>query len=50
MINEDEKKKRIKADDMFIDVGAKAMKMKRKMGGKTGTPVTSDMRFKTTGK
>lgn len=48
-IKEEEKNKVIKADDMFIDVGAKSKEDAEKMGVKTGTPVTSDIDFKSLG-
>lgn len=48
-IKEEDKNKVVKADDMFIDVGAKSREDAEKMGVKTGTPVTSDMLFKPLG-
>ena len=49
MIKEEEKKKIIKAEDMFIDVGATSKEDADKIGVKTGTPVTSDIDFKSLG-
>jgi endoglucanase len=48
-MKEEDKKKVIKAEDMFIDVGAKNKEDAEKMGIKTGTPVTSDIDFKSLG-
>lgn len=48
-MKEEDKNKVIKADDMFIDVGAKNKEDAEKMGIKTGTPVTSDIDFKPLG-
>jgi endoglucanase len=48
-IKEEDKNKVIKADDMFIDVGAKSKEDADKLGVKTGTPVTSDIDFKNLG-
>ncbi|PWB54346.1 MAG: peptidase M42 [Candidatus Methanoperedenaceae archaeon] len=48
-MKEEDKNKVIKADDMFIDVGAKNKEDAEKMGVKTGTPVTSDIDFKPLG-
>jgi endoglucanase len=48
-MKEEDKNKVIKAEDMFIDVGAKNKEDADKMGIKTGTPVTSDIDFKPLG-
>jgi putative aminopeptidase FrvX len=48
-MKEEDKNKVIKADDMFIDVGAKNKEDAEKMGVKTGTPVTSDIDFRPLG-
>jgi putative aminopeptidase FrvX len=48
-MKEEDKNKVIKADDMFIDVGAKNKEDAEKMGIKTGTPVTSDIDFRPLG-
>jgi endoglucanase len=49
VIKEEEKKKIIKADDMFIDFGATSKEDADKLGVKAGTPVTSDTEFKPLG-
>jgi endoglucanase len=48
-MKEEDKKKVIKAEDMFIDAGAKNKEDAENMGMKTGTPVTSDIDFKSLG-
>ncbi len=48
-IKEEDKKKVITADDMFIDVGARSKEDAEKLGVRTGTPVTSDIDFKPLG-
>ncbi len=48
-MKEEDKNKVVKADDMFIDVGAKSKEDADKIGVKTGTPVTSDIDFKPLG-
>jgi len=48
-IKEEDKKKVITADDMFIDIGAKSKEDAEKLGVKAGTPVTSDIDFKPLG-
>ncbi len=48
-MKEEDKNKVIKAEDMFIDVGAKNKEDAEKMGIKTGTPVTSDIDFRSLG-
>jgi endoglucanase len=45
MMDEDERKKGVKADDMFIDVGAKDKKDAGAMGIEVGTTVTIDREF-----
>lgn len=48
-MKEEDKNKVVKADDMFIDIGAKSKEDAEKLGVKTGTPVTSDIDFKPLG-
>jgi len=48
-MKEEDKNKVIKADDMFIDIGAKSKEDAEKLGVKPGTPVTSDIDFKPLG-
>ncbi len=48
-MKEEDKKKPVEADAMFIDVGATSKEDAEKMGVKTGTPVTSDTEFKSLG-
>jgi endoglucanase len=48
-MKEEDKKKVVQADDMFIDIGAKSKEDAEKLGVKTGTPVTSDIDFKPLG-
>ncbi|MFA5254852.1 MAG: M42 family metallopeptidase [Methanoregula sp.] len=45
MMDEDERKKGVKTDDMFIDVGAKDKKDAEAMGIEIGTTVTIDREF-----
>ncbi|MDD1701459.1 MAG: M42 family metallopeptidase [Methanoregula sp.] len=45
MMDEDERKKGVKTDDMFIDVGAKNRDDAGEMGIEVGTPVTIDREF-----
>jgi putative aminopeptidase FrvX len=49
VIKEEDKNKVIKADDMFIDVGATSKENAEKIGVKIGTPVTSDISFQSLG-
>jgi len=49
VIKEEEKNKIIKADDMFIDIGATSKDDADKIGVRVGTPVTSDIDFKSLG-
>ncbi|VVB54538.1 Tetrahedral aminopeptidase [uncultured archaeon] len=49
VIKEEERNKVIKADDMFIDIGATSKEDADKIGVKAGTPVTSDIDFKPLG-
>ncbi|MGB8217681.1 MAG: M42 family metallopeptidase [Candidatus Methanoperedens sp.] len=49
VIKEEEKNKVIKAEDMFIDFGATSKEDAERLGVKAGTPVTSDMEFKSLG-
>lgn len=48
-IKEEERNKVIKADDMFIDIGATSKEDADKIGVRAGTPVTSDIDFKSLG-
>lgn len=48
-MKEEDKKKPVLAEDMFIDIGAASKDDAEKMGVKSGTPVTPDMEFKTLG-
>src|SRR3990172_11261448 len=49
VIKEEEKKKIIQAEDMFIDIGATSKEDAEKLGVRAGTPVTSDIDFKSLG-
>ncbi len=46
LMKEDERNKGIKADDMFIDIGAKSREEVEKLGIKIGTPISIDMELK----
>ena len=48
-MKEEDKKKPVQAEDMFIDVGATSKEDAEKLGVKTGTPITSDTEFKSLG-
>ncbi len=48
-MKEEDKKKPVLAEDMFIDIGAASKDDAEKMGVKSGTPITSDMEFKSLG-
>jgi len=48
-IKEEDKNKVIKAEDMFIDFGATSKEDADKIGVKAGTPVTSDIDFRSIG-
>ncbi len=48
-MNDEDKKKPVLAEDMFIDVGATSKEDAEKLGVKAGTPITSDMEFKLLG-
>jgi putative aminopeptidase FrvX len=48
-MKEEDKKKVVKAEDMFIDFGAMSKDEADKMGVKAGTPVTSDIDFQLLG-
>ncbi len=48
-MKEEDKKKPVQAEDMFIDVGATSKEDAEKLGVKAGTPITSDMEFKSLG-
>lgn len=49
VIKEEDRKKIVKAEDMFIDIGATSKENAEKMGVRAGTPVTSDIDFKSLG-
>lgn len=49
VMKEEDKKKPVKAEDMFIDIGAASREDAQKMGVRAGTPITSDMEFKSLG-
>ena len=49
VMKEEDLKKPVKADEMFIDVGAANKEEAEKMGVKVGTPITPDMEFKSLG-
>lgn len=46
LMKDDEKKKAIKAEDMFIDIGARNRKEVEEAGIKPGTPITLDVELK----
>src|SRR5574341_884358 len=48
-MTEEDLKKPVQAEDMFIDVGATGKEDAEKMGVKTGVPITPDMDFKSLG-
>jgi putative aminopeptidase FrvX len=48
-MKEEDKKKVIKAEDMFIDFGANSKENADRIGVKVGTPATSDIEFKPLG-
>jgi len=48
-MKEEDKKKPVLAEDMFIDIGATSKDDAEKMGVKAGTPITPDMEFKSLG-
>ncbi len=48
-MKEEDKNKVVKAEDMFIDIGATSKENTEKMGVKIGTPITSDTEFKSLG-
>ncbi len=48
-MKEEEMKKPVKAEDMFIDMGATSREDAQKLGVMAGTPITSDMEFKSLG-
>jgi putative aminopeptidase FrvX len=45
VMDEEERKKGVKIDDMFIDVGASSADEVRELGIETGTPITIDREF-----
>jgi endoglucanase len=46
VIKEEERKKLIKAEDMFVDIGAKSREEAEALGVKVGTPITLDREFR----
>jgi endoglucanase len=48
-MKEEDLKKPVKADEMFIDVGATSKEDAEKLGVKAGTPITPDIEFKPLG-
>jgi len=50
ILKEEEKKKVIEADDLFIDVGATSKEEAEKMGVRVGDPISFDIRFARVGK
>ncbi|MBU3967953.1 MAG: M42 family metallopeptidase [Euryarchaeota archaeon] len=50
VMKEEDKKKPVKAEDMFIDIGATSRDDAQKMGVMAGTPITSDMEFRSLGR
>lgn len=49
VMKEEDRKKPVKAEDMFIDIGATSRDDAQKMGVTAGTPITSDMDFRSLG-
>jgi len=49
VMKEEDLKKPVKADEMFIDVGATNKENAEKIGVRVGTPITPDMEFKSLG-
>ncbi len=45
-MKEEDRKKPVKTEDMFIDAGASSREDAEKMGAIAGTPITSDMEFR----
>ena len=48
-MKEEDLKKPVKAEDMFIDIGASTKEDAQKMGVMAGTPITSDIEFRSLG-
>lgn len=48
-MKEEDKKKPVKAEDMFIDIGAASNEDAQMMGVTAGTPITSDIEFRSLG-
>jgi len=48
-MKEEEMKKPVKAEDMFIDIGATSRENAQMLGVRAGTPITSDMEFRSLG-
>ncbi len=48
-MKEEEMKKPVKAEDMFIDIGATSREDAQMLGVRAGTPITSDMEFRSLG-
>ncbi len=49
VMKEEDKKKPVKAEEMFIDIGASTGEDAQNMGVMAGTPITSDMEFRSLG-
>jgi len=49
VMKEEDRKKPIKAEDMYIDIGATSRDDAQKMGVRAGTPITSDLEFRSLG-
>ncbi len=49
VMKEEDKKKPVKAEDMYIDIGAVSRDDAQKMSVRAGTPITSDMEFRSIG-
>ncbi len=49
VMKDEDKKKPIKAEDIYIDIGANSSEDAQKMGVMAGTPITSDMEFRSLG-
>jgi len=48
-MKEEDRKKPVQAEDMFIDIGATSKEDAEKMGVRAGTPITSEMEFRPLG-
>jgi endoglucanase len=49
VMKEEDRKKPVKAEDMYIDIGATSREDAQKMGVMAGTPITSDTEFRSLG-